>query len=529
MQKLRGRRRLVANKMLKKFGAFFERLESSKSPLVYWLIAFLAIIFIRNFLEGLLEADHEILNINHYILDYTLAYALLFLSLLALLRLITKENSVRISKVLVILFVLLLIVPVIDFGASSGKGYEIKYLRGDVAYLSNNFVTYYSHGVSIGQRVEAFSFGILLLIYLFMKTRSYLKTVIGVFASYAILFLWSALPSVIYLLSNVVFGNPLTSSVNGPAGVFKKEIIDPYISYPVILLAVILLLIIELATVLFISDKKLFSSVRQTLRPIRIMHYAFLALFGLALGYSLSNPFEFEFHKFLFSFSFLVAAILVYQFACAVNDFFDRDLHTRIDAKDAKYSPKILQYLATVFLSLSLLLACELGQEVLVILLTFASVAFIYSAPPLRLKRYPIIASLTLATCALLIVLGGFAVFAKEKTITFFPSEIAIMLVIVYTLGTNYKDLKDVRSDKKDKVYTLPVLLGEKYGRIAITLLTAISFPLVPLILNLLPLLLPAIIASILSVVIIKKNLNEKYFRAMHLMYFIIVAYFIIV
>jgi len=482
--------------MFSKVGKIFERIESDNSRLRYWLLAFFAIIFIRNFLEGVMEADHSLVSGNFFFIEFPISYFVLFLTLLIILQFITREKSATISKVLVVLFSLLLVVPVIDFIATSGEGYQLRYLRGDSTYLFGNLATNFSQGGSIGQRIEITAFGLLLLAYIFKKTKSFLKTLAAGAVSYVALVTWAALPSLLYMLSNLFFIDPIGASVYGSSSTFAAKVLDAYITQELVTLLAILIMIVELAVLLAISDKRRFDFFKKLVRPLRLMHYIMLASFGLFLGFYTAGGLGFELHDYLFSLGFLLSVTLMYQSACIVNDIFDRDLYARVKIKRAESHSQELKYLAIFLAILSLLLTYPLGYGVFVFMVTFASLAFIYSAPPLRLKRYPIVASLSLAVSALMVVMAGFAVFAQDAVVEFFPVEIAVVILVVYTLGTNYKDLKDVELDRKSGVYTIPVLLGEAMGKVVISALLVFAFLLVPLMLGISDLWPPSIVAA---------------------------------
>lgn len=514
--------------MLSKFRWLFDKIESDNTGLHYWLIAFVAVVFVRNFLEGALEAQHSLLAPELFFVDFLALYVLLFLGLLILLRILTKASLESLIKVLVVLFILIITVPIIDFFVSSGNGYWTKSLRGGAGYLVENFTTYFSTGATIGQKIEALAFGSLLAIYLFIKTKNPLKTAAGIMASYLIFFSFAAVPSLIYLLSNLFFSNPLAYSISAVRGEFLGGSLALYITGEVINSVVMVIILLELAALLYLSDKRVFNFVKKSIRPLRLVHYTMLAGFGLLMGFYVAGGFKYDLYNFLFSLTFLLSAATAYQFASSVNDFFDMDMHTRLKIPQKAGDLKNIKILAVTLLVMSLLLAYPLGVDVVIVMATFASLSYAYSAPPLRLKKYPILASLTLASCALTMVLGGFAVFAKEETIMLFPPSIAMAILVVYTLGTNYKDLKDVKLDKENKVYTIPVLLGERKGKAVVALMTISSFLLVPLILGISALWLPSLLAAGLSPLFISKNLDEKYFRIMHLAYLCVAAYLIL-
>jgi len=242
------------------------------------------------------------------------------------------------------------------------------------------------------------------------------------------------------------------------------------------------------------------------------------------LGFSLANT-GLSPRDFIFALSFLLSAAFLYSSASLMNDLFDNDLHKRLRLAKSEVKPSLIKYSCICALVLSLLIAQGICAELAVIMACIASLAFLYSAPPFRLKRYPLIASLTLASCALMAVLAGFSVFAREATVGLFPPNVALAVMVAYTLGTNYKDLKDIKTDKMDRTYTIPVLLGEKRGKIAVGAMLAISFLSVPAILGIQTLFLPALLASLLSAIIIWRGMSEVYLRTMHLGYILLVIY----
>lgn len=60
----------------------------------------------------------------------------------------------------------------------------------------------------------------------------------------------------------------------------------------------------------------------------------------------------------------------------------------------------------------------------------------------------------------------------------------ALLLLAIFTLAANVKDIKDIAGDREAGILTLPVIFGEKRGRMLIGGLVAISFLLMPTILK---------------------------------------------
>lgn len=498
--------------------------ESDRSSFWCWLVTLLAIILTRNLLDGAI-GEKSIEAPNAYFIDYVLPFVVIFLGILIVLRLVTRERTLSLFKVLTLLYVLILLVPVVDFIATSGAGAELGYVMGDREYITNAFITGHSGTSTPGQKVEGILLGLMLIGYIFLKTDSAIRAVVGGGLCYLVMFFTTTPLFWIYSFSALFFGAPfsLESSLAGA----QSEQFFAYISSDVLSACFMLSSIALLALIFRASDRRLFSSVTSLFRPIRTAHYLLIGAFGILIGREIAGTLGYPFHDWIFSFTFLVAGFFLYQYASLTNDFFDRDYSYRTHAESG-ISMEGIKYAAAISLFLALVLTYPLNSEVLVIFSSIAALSFLYSAPPFRLKRLPIVAPFTLALCALLGILAGFAVFAGDVTIEFFPLGIALTVLVAYTLGVNYKDLKDVEADRKNKVYTIPVLFGERRGRIIIALLVFLSFLFVPLILDLPILWPPSIIVGPLSLTIIWKRLDERYFRVMHMAYLLVVAYCIL-
>ena len=96
------------------------------------------------------------------------------------------------------------------------------------------------------------------------------------------------------------------------------------------------------------------------------------------------------------------------------------------------------------------------------------------------------------------------------QNIDHFPFSIIILLVIGYTLSLPIKDFKDISGDKKDGVYTIPVLFGENIAKIIIGSGIFISFILSTIILNEKQLLLWAMLFGGISFWLIVKMKKDR-------------------
>lgn len=187
--------------------------------------------------------------------------------------------------------------------------------------------------------------------------------------------------------------------------------------------------------------------------------------------------------------------LLLWQIAVSINQVTDvsEDSISKRDnpVVSAALCQKDMVYVAVGYLGLAFLFAALIGYIAIVLTAASLCLSILYSAPPIRLKRYPFVASSTIAIFALIVFSLGF--YSGQPT-TEFPTSLALVILVCYNLAINTKDLKDYEGDKKSGVFTLPVLLGQRRGRIAIGALDFVAYLAVPLILQVPLLVVPALI-----------------------------------
>lgn len=107
---------------------------------------------------------------------------------------------------------------------------------------------------------------------------------------------------------------------------------------------------------------------------------------------------------------------------------------------------------------------------------------FIYSCPPLRLKRVPILAKVIIGANSWVVALGGFALAGGK--IADFPLAWTIFILGPLALAANFIDLKDVEGDRATGIATLPVLMGVQNARHLIAAATAATYIMGGILLN---------------------------------------------
>ncbi len=160
----------------------------------------------------------------------------------------------------------------------------------------------------------------------------------------------------------------------------------------------------------------------------------------------------------------------------ALNDFFDRKYDTLKDIKKGFglpssggsgmiqrgwVSPKEVLLLSLSLFTLTTIIALAVSLVLLVIVLMAISMAVAYSAPPIRWK------SRGIWGCVIQGIAYGFITFNTGWYLScgrfgLYPWVIGLLLgILVIGYGSN-ADIADCKNDRKNRIKTIPVILGER-------------------------------------------------------------------
>jgi len=143
--------------------------------------------------------------------------------------------------------------------------------------------------------------------------------------------------------------------------------------------------------------------------------------------------------------------------------------------------------------------------------MSYHLLTWVYSCYPFRLKRFLGVAGCLISLTSLNFLVIGFLVFVENQTLTNFPWKLYWFLFVVYLLTTPLKDLRDLEGDKKNKIYTLPVLIGRKNTRLVVASCIFSFYLLSVYVLNKQELFLPAILFGGSNFMIINNlKIDEK-------------------
>ena len=135
------------------------------------------------------------------------------------------------------------------------------------------------------------------------------------------------------------------------------------------------------------------------------------------------------------------------------------------------------------------------------------------------------LSSFLISVACLVTVLAGFFFISIDKRIQTFPILFALGIVVIFTLATNIRDIKDIEGDGKEGILTIPTIF-KKNGVKIVGILFAVSFLLTPIFLSFYLLYFIAIPAGVIGYVLVnKKPYNEK---SIFMLYFVFFALTII-
>ncbi|MBI4834079.1 MAG: UbiA family prenyltransferase [Planctomycetes bacterium] len=517
-----------------KLKRFIDSIESTNIGFGWWMVTFACIIAIRNFLEGVLECDKTIgfvdqpySSIIRFFGHYSLFYISQALILAIILRLLTKERIEKVTKTVIVFWTITCCVPIFDFFISGGKGANIIYFHtiNEVwrffIYCANPWVDF-SQNASPGIRVEFVTVTILAIIYVYIKTQNWIKSISGAIIFYlTFVFYAGGFFAIITHLWNSVF--PHLPPANMPTP-FEKMFFTP--SLLLVLdekpgLIFLLVIVVALFTWFLLYDRKKCAAFLHNIRLTRCVHYCGLVVGGIILGYLVEgknlpgvfgNPLDY-----LACVSVSLALFFGIQSLIVVNDIVDVE-SDRISNQDrplVQGAIPLAEYkiIGIVCFFLMVYFSINVSHVSLMILLFFMALYIVYSIPPFRLKRVFPLNMMVIGINSLVAMLLGYSLLGGAKTVEKFPKEFMILIPLVFFLAANIITIKDIKADKQDGVITLPVLFGEKYGKLVIAGLVLLSYLIVPLGLNMPQLWVVSILFGILAVLLVlEKAWNENMF-----------------
>lgn len=458
---------------MKVFQNINDKLESSKTSFWLYFATAITIVLLRVSLESLIKRSigENIIGFRDHFVYLPIFYMDILLLISIVASKIAKIDLIRVFKVFIPFFTVVLISPLINIMLSEKAGTSIAYLYVDRIPYSNFFDFFISfiafmplRMYSIGVDIFLVLIGILSFIYMYRKTERILKSVLYVFIIFGIIYFFSLFNVLKYFVNSLFTRYDLFSNTTLNNGV------------------VFILLFFGLLLIIFKRfNTRGFKSFLKKLRWTRIAHYTLLFFFGFYLGLDadLMNLGRINLIDVL---ALVFSIFFAWVCAATINDIED----IKVDAINEPDRPLVTNDLSineALIISilgglLSLASAYIVGYPFALVMLYFIGLSMIYSCPPLKLKRFPIVNQGVIGFASLLTFMQGY-ILACERTEPWFrnvPFRLMLGAFIIFTLASSIKDIKDREGDKKWNIITIPVIFGPKFSKYVIAFLLLISY-----------------------------------------------------
>jgi 4-hydroxybenzoate polyprenyltransferase len=522
-------------------------IEKTEVTFSNWLISFISILFIR-FLFELLSSPtrHGVIFFNPITLvHYTLFWTTLTLGMLLIIGHTTKDFLTS-SKIALFGLPIIWLAPILDIIISGGKGFIQSYIFDNGYKIIINFLTFFGpnleSGATYGIRIEMII--VLIGIYLYLKYKKIPRkdNFYTIFKIYTWGFILASWPGILYTISHITSPIGLMPDIHSPKSIlpdiynfFAKTIFTSNISHNTLfegissvsssrffelgfdkLSSQILFLIstILIGIVLIKIHRNKFIAVVKNIRPERVGSYIALLLGGAGFAYINRLSFPILWIDIISALCLIISWISLWMYAVHSNDIEDIEID-HISNKERpliqkKLDEQEMREASYIWLTLAIVGSFCVGFYPFFMSLVYIFTSHIYSTPPLRLRKFPLIPSFLIGVASLATILSGFFLLSVNKDIQTFPVFLSIGVIIMATLAINVKDIKDIEGDRKNWVVTLPIMF-KKNGEKIVGLCFSLSFLLVPIFLSFDFLYIWSIPASIVGYwLVIRKPFNEN-------------------
>ncbi len=485
--------------MMKLLEKLVAKLESLRISLPHFLLIFAALIVIRILLEGFGYGSFVFPSYANLLVLSPVAYLDILLSILLVIVCLTKIKAAQMPGILLAGMVLAFVNPILHLFTSQKMISPVLVVTS--ADLPRKFFTFLIDSspldLTIAVKIQTALFIIFVIAYIFIKTKSFWKTILGGIIAYVIGFFYNS-PLFIFAIFAISLKKgawdaglfEIMDFFNKPPGFLAIRYPDTEV-YHIFLSAIIMLclLIVQALVIYFLLSRRKAKALFKSARPSRLVIQFFIFFSGCVFAYTrLDNKDIWSFDFYAMILMATLAIITSWLFSVFLNDMADRKID-RISNPDRPLPQGIFKLadarnLAIITAVLTLAMALTLGFNLFFLYLVFLALGYLYSAPPLRFKKWPLISNLTLAGSGSVVFAAGYLLFNANNTLTNLPSNIMVLVFVGLLLLSSLKDLKDYAGDRADNVYTLFTILGMRRGKIVIAIATFVAIMFFPIILR---------------------------------------------
>ena len=527
---------MILDMKTSKISAFLGHI-TQKDFSIYQIIAtFLAIISVRFCIElwTLSFAPHDI---GFYFFGFLHTTLFFYIIATCCIWLLVRIANLPVTHALMFFlygFLLVIFPPIIDYVISitfyNGTQFLSYYLFDSLPGLWHSFLTFFGNhprdGITYGTRIVIALTIFAMSTITYYNTKKIIRALLIAFCTYSIFFFFSALPSFLaVLVTNARFATTnfsVASLIASPTSILNNPIVHPLNAIVTKMTLVYILIALALTVmILYKTQKNTFLSLLKNIRPIQSLYHIGLVSVGMGTAVIFGNGvFIPNFFSLLAILIIFCAAIIGWYGTVVFNDIIDIEIDKITNATRPlvvkTISVRSYNHIGIACTLLSLLLVACINYHATIALIFYHALSFLYNTPPLHLKRFPIIATFTASLASFCLVIMGYVIITDTHSLQHFPPHIAFLLITAYTISLPIKDLKDIEGDKKNRVYTIPVICGERIGRLFIASGIFISFALSIFTFNNLSLLWPSLLAGTLCFWTLIGTQNKKFIFSPH-------------
>lgn len=431
------------------------------------LILVLAVTTARVIIEFFLldySSDEDVLgifqNCARFYLENLYYFLILFLLLVFFISRLGRESALRVANIGAKFFPVIWVPPLADyfiFGRTEG------YFYATIDNFFYNFLTisWLGGDASPGISLEITLAVLFIGAYVFYLSKSLYRTIASIILT---LFIITVLST-----PDLFFGE-------GNSDYLYDYFLPLYYFFPLLILG---------GALYRFYDKEKFRAIVYNLRPERSILFAAAVTLGYIASFGNVGRLFLSFDAVFFDWLLAVLSILfVWWFSIIVNDIHDREID-RLTNRQRPLPRGIVsideyKFIGRVFVFFALSFSAVISWQVFLAVALAIILAFIYSAPPLRLRRYFLAGNLVIGLgfaisfMTGIMSVGGAGDILEEKNVVFSLLLLAFGVVVSLT-----KDLKDLEGDSRYGITNIYTLLGKENGKklTAILLFLIINAP----------------------------------------------------
>ncbi len=502
-------------KFLKKIETLTTSIENLDSPFIYFILTFIFAVALRNFLETISDPDGCILFV--FFSHYYIFYSSLVLTFIVLFHFATRVEIGKTARLVFAFSPLIIMAPLFDLIISSGRGFNMAYMFPEqynellLRFLSFGG-SFTDLGITPGIRIEV---GLIILasfFYFLVKKVSLLRSLFFAFLTYLIIFMYGAAPFILTLFYGLPAKNDYFLHVSlSNLYLLIMSFLSPWIFY--------------------LHNKKFFTAILKDIRILRLMHFELMFIFGVFLAWKLSGG-AIIIPSFQDIFFYVIFVLLAILYACLFSAFGNNLADRQIDRISNKARPTVSMEIPTekyeklswIFFFMALFYSLVVNFTSFFLILLFIGNFFLYSMPPLRLKRIPFFSKIFISLNSLVLVIMGYLFMGGKERI---PGNIVLFFLVFFTAALNLIDIKDFEGDRHAGIKTLPTILGLEKSKKLIGLLVFLAYLSIYLVcpdMNLF--VFSVILGAVQFVLITRKNYNERPILLLYLLTLLTVIFY---